>query len=66
MPWPKALNQQSAITCWTAEAKSKRYDNALTDEENGKRNGNKPRPPKKPEQRSRPLEELRANNSTRR
>ena len=44
MPWPKALNEQSAITCWTAEAKSKR--NALTDEENGKRNGKEPRPPK--------------------
>jgi hypothetical protein len=46
MPWPKALNEQSAITYWTAEAKSKRNSNALTEEENGKRNGNEPRPPK--------------------
>jgi len=46
MPWSKALNEQSAITCGTAEAESNRNGNALTDDENGKRNGNKPRPPK--------------------
>ena len=46
MPWPKALNEQPAITCWTAETKGKRYGNALTDEKNGKRNSNEPSPPK--------------------
>jgi len=46
MPWPKPLNEQSVITCWAAKAKSKRNGNALTDEENRKRDGNKPRPPR--------------------
>ena len=44
MPWPEALNEKSAITGWATEAKSKRDGDALTDDENWKRNGNKPRP----------------------
>jgi hypothetical protein len=44
MPWPQALNEQPAITRWTTEPKSKRDSDALTNDENGKRNGDKPRP----------------------
>jgi hypothetical protein len=44
MPRSKTLNEQPAMTCWTAEPKSKCDSNALTDDENGKRNGDKPRP----------------------
>jgi hypothetical protein len=44
MPWPEALNEKSAITDWAAEAKSKRDGDALTDDEDWKRNSNEPRP----------------------
>jgi hypothetical protein len=44
MPWPKALNEQSAMTRWTAEPKSKGDSDALTDDENRKRYSNEPRP----------------------
>lgn len=44
MPRPKALNEQPAMTRWTAEPKSKDDSDALTDYENGKRYSKKPRP----------------------
>ena len=44
MPWPEALNQKSAITGGATEAKSKGDGDALTDDENRKRNNNEPRP----------------------
>src|SRR5205814_439011 len=37
MPWTETLNQQSAMTRWTAKAKGENNDNAKTDEKNGKR-----------------------------
>jgi hypothetical protein len=46
MPWPEALNEESPITRWATEPKSKRDGEPLTDDEHGKRNGNEPRPPK--------------------
>jgi hypothetical protein len=44
MPRTEALNEQSAITRWTAEPKSKDDSDALTDNENGKRYSNEPSP----------------------
>jgi hypothetical protein len=44
MPRTEALNQQSAMTRWTAEPKSKDDSDALTDNENGKRYSSKPSP----------------------
>jgi hypothetical protein len=44
MPRAKALNKQPVITCWTTEPKSKGDGDAVTDDENGKRDNNKPRP----------------------
>jgi hypothetical protein len=44
MPRPKALNKQPAMTRWTAKPKSNGDGNALTDDEDGKRYSNEPRP----------------------
>jgi hypothetical protein len=44
MPRSKTLNQQPAMTRWTAEPKSKDDGNGLTNDENGKRNGDEPKP----------------------
>ena len=44
MPWTETLNQQPAMTRWTAKAKGENDGNAKTDEENGKRKSNEPRP----------------------
>src|SRR5216683_7608864 len=44
MPWPKSLNEQPATTRWTAEAEGKRDSDAVTNDENGKRYSNEPRP----------------------
>jgi hypothetical protein len=44
MPRTEALNEQSAMTRWTAEPKSKDDSDALTDNEAGKRYSNEPSP----------------------
>jgi hypothetical protein len=43
MPRPQALNEQPAMTRWTAEPKSEGDSDALTDDEYGKRDCNEPR-----------------------
>ena len=44
MPRAEALNEQAPITGWAAETESKRDGNDMTNDENWKRNSNKPRP----------------------
>jgi hypothetical protein len=44
MPRSEALNEQPAMTRWTAEPKSKDESDAVTNDENWKRNDEKPRP----------------------
>ena len=44
MPRTEALNEQPVITCWTAEPKSEGDGDAVTDDENGKRHNDEPRP----------------------
>jgi hypothetical protein len=41
---PKALNQQPVITRWTAEPKRENDGDSLTDDKNGQRYCNEPRP----------------------
>ena len=40
----EALNQKAAMTCWTTVSKRQRDGNALTDQKNGERDSNQPRP----------------------